>query len=169
VPFGTYVQDHNEPTFKNSQHARALDCIYLRYVDNIQGGHHLLDLYTGQTIKRRTVTQVPITQSIIDLVHKLAEKDNISKGFKITNRNNITLSDSSWIAGVDYVDEYEEESNEDLETTTMDNMDPNEIAEMHTQKDDMNKKSESNPDESEPFSEEENDDNEEHDDEVDKD
>jgi hypothetical protein len=161
VPFGTYVQAHNEPTFKNSQHTGALDCIYLRYVDNIQGGHHLLDLNTGQTIKRRTVTQVPITQSIIDLVHKLAEKDNISEGFKITNRNNMTLFDSSWIAGVDYVDEHEEESNEDLETTTMDNMDPNEIAEIHTEKDDINKESESNPDKSEPSSEEENDENEE--------
>ena len=66
VPFGTYVQAHNEPIFKNSQHPRAIDCIYLRYVDNFQGGHHLLDLNTGQTIKRRTITQVPITQNVIE-------------------------------------------------------------------------------------------------------
>ena len=56
VPFGTYVQAHNEPIFKNSQHPRAIDCNYLCYVDNFQVGHHVLDLNTG-TIKRRTITQ----------------------------------------------------------------------------------------------------------------
>jgi hypothetical protein len=86
VPFGTYVQAHNEPIFKNSQHPRATDCIYLRYVDNFQGGHHLLDLNTGQTIKRRTITQVLITQNVIKLVHKLAEADGIHEGVKITNK-----------------------------------------------------------------------------------
>ena len=40
IPFGTYVQAHNEPTFKHSQHPRAINYIYLLYVDNFQGGHH---------------------------------------------------------------------------------------------------------------------------------
>jgi hypothetical protein len=97
LPFGTYVQAHNEPIFKNSQHPRAIDCIYLRYVNNFQGGHHLLDLNTGQTIKRRTITQVPIIQNVIELVHKLAEADGIQEGLKIMNKKNIILFDSSWI------------------------------------------------------------------------
>jgi hypothetical protein len=50
IPFGTYVQAHTEPDPKNTQHPRTLDCIYLRYVDDNQGGHHLLDLRTGHTI-----------------------------------------------------------------------------------------------------------------------
>jgi hypothetical protein len=41
---GTYVQAHNEPNFKNSQQPRAIACIYLRYIDDIQDRHHLLDL-----------------------------------------------------------------------------------------------------------------------------
>jgi Reverse transcriptase (RNA-dependent DNA polymerase) len=148
VPFGTYVQAHNEPNFKNSQHPRTIDCIYLHYVDNLQGGHHLLDLRTGQTIKRRTITQVPITQNIIEMVHKLAEADKMSEGFKITNRNNIALFDSSWIAGVDYEEENDDETSEEDMETSVDNMDPNEIAEMHTKKDNSSSE-ESNPDESE--------------------
>jgi hypothetical protein len=36
IPFGSYVQAHNEPDPKNTQHPRTLDCIYLRYVDNVQ-------------------------------------------------------------------------------------------------------------------------------------
>jgi hypothetical protein len=51
IPFGTFVQAHTEPNFKNSQQPREINCIYLRYVDNIQGGHHLLDLNTEHTIK----------------------------------------------------------------------------------------------------------------------
>ena len=50
IAFGTYVQAHHEPTATNSQSPRTLDCIYLRYVDNLQGGHQLLDLRTGKTI-----------------------------------------------------------------------------------------------------------------------
>jgi hypothetical protein len=51
IPFGAYVQAHHEPDPKNTQHPRTLDCVYLRYTDNDQGGHHLLDLRTGRTIK----------------------------------------------------------------------------------------------------------------------
>jgi hypothetical protein len=39
------------------------------------------------------------------LVHKLAEADGIHEGLKITNKKNAILFDSSWIAGVDYIDE----------------------------------------------------------------
>jgi hypothetical protein len=58
IPFGSYVQAHNEPAPSNSQLPRTLDCIYLRYMNNKQGGHELLDLRTGSTIHRRVVTQV---------------------------------------------------------------------------------------------------------------
>jgi hypothetical protein len=39
-------------------------------------GHRLLDLNTGKMIARRTVTQTPITQNVINLIHKAAEMDN---------------------------------------------------------------------------------------------
>jgi hypothetical protein len=71
ILFGTYVQAHTEPDPNNTQHPRALDCIYLRYVNNNQGGHHLLDLQTGRPIKRRAITAIPISESVIDLVHTI--------------------------------------------------------------------------------------------------
>ena len=116
----------NEPTFKYSQHPRAIDCIYLRYVDNFQGGSHLLGLNTGKTIKRRTISQVPITKNGIELVHKLAGTDGIQEGLKITNKKNVILFDSSWIAGVDYENNsYEEEEDESIQERNK--MNPNEI------------------------------------------
>jgi Reverse transcriptase (RNA-dependent DNA polymerase) len=120
IPFGAYVQAHTEPDPTNSQHPRTLDCIYLRYVDNNQGGHHLLDIRTGRTIKRRNVTIVPITQNVIELVHKMAENDNIRNGLKIETRAGTILYDSAWIAGVDYAispenDEEIEENTEEIE------------------------------------------------------
>jgi hypothetical protein len=151
VPFGAYVQAHNEPNFKNSQQPRAIDCIYLRYIDNIQGGHHLLDLNTGYTIKRRSITQVPITNNIIGLVHKLADANGIKEGLKITNKSNVILYDSSWIAGVDYVDEeyddeYGEERNNEKNQLENGEMNPNEILEMTCHKQNNNINNDDNDD-----------------------
>jgi hypothetical protein len=113
IPFGSYVQAHHEPDKKNTQHPRTLDCIYLRYLDNNQGGHHLLDLRTGRTIKRRTVTTIPITQNVIDLVHQMSDNDGMQDGLKITSKSGTILYDSSWIAGVDYESSDVENQNED--------------------------------------------------------
>jgi hypothetical protein len=103
IPFGAYVQARTEPDPRNTQQPRTLDCIYRRYTDNDQGGHHLLDLRTNRTIKRRTVTVVPITSVIIDLVHKITDNDKLPDGLKIATKSGIILYDSSWIAGVDYM------------------------------------------------------------------
>jgi hypothetical protein len=49
------------------------------------------------------------------LVHKLAKADGIQTGLKITNKKNVILFDSSWIAEVDYNNEnYEEEQYESI-------------------------------------------------------
>ena len=62
---GTYVQAHEEPKISNTNAPRSLDCLYMRYNDNAQGGHELLHLQTNSLIKRRRVTPVPITPAII--------------------------------------------------------------------------------------------------------
>jgi hypothetical protein len=132
IPFGSYVQAHNEPNIKNTQHPRTLDCIYLRYTDNSQGGHHLLDLRTGSTIKRRSVTTIPITKNVIDLVHDMANKDNIKDGLKIETKSGKILYDSAWIAGVDYIENnFDDEKSVDNENEIIDidEMNPNEILE----------------------------------------
>jgi hypothetical protein len=103
ISFGTYVQAHNEPTHSNSEQLRKLDCIYLRYLNNKQGGHELLDLQTGATITRQNVTPLPMTQNIINIVHALADNEKMPTGFKITSRDGTTLHDSKDVnfAGVE--------------------------------------------------------------------
>jgi hypothetical protein len=110
---------------KNAQYPRTLDCIYLRYVDNDQGGHDLLDLQTGRTIKRRTVTVIPITSNVIDLVHQMATNDGIQDGLKIKSKSSIILYDSSWIAGVDYNKEDNTQDDEEFDINEDDNDDEN--------------------------------------------
>ena len=100
--FGTYVQANDEPLISNTNAPRSLDCIYLRYNDNAQGGHELLHLQTNSLITRRTVTPVPITPAIINQVHALAQQENMPEGLKISNRTGQLFYDSAWIAGVDY-------------------------------------------------------------------
>jgi hypothetical protein len=64
-------------------------------VDNKEGGHHLLDICTGRTIKRQTMTVGPITQITIDLAKKRAENNDMSAGLKIETKSGIILYDSS--------------------------------------------------------------------------
>ena len=103
--FGTYVQAHDEPQPSNTNAPRSLDCIYLRYNSNHQGGHELLHLPTNVVILRRRVTAIPITPSIIRQVHSIAEREGMPKGLKVHNRFGTLLYDSAWIAGVDYNEE----------------------------------------------------------------
>jgi hypothetical protein len=112
ITFGSYVQAHTEPFPRNSQHPRTLDCIYLRYVDNDQGGHQLLDLRTGQMIKHIAVPIVPITKVIINLVHAMTTNDKMPNGIKIETNSGMSIYDSSWIAGVDYNNDDENTEND---------------------------------------------------------
>jgi hypothetical protein len=48
--FGSYIQAHDNTSPKNSNSPWTIDCIYLRYRDNFQGGHELLNLETNQII-----------------------------------------------------------------------------------------------------------------------
>jgi hypothetical protein len=108
--FGTYVQAHDEPDPSNTKAPHTLDCIYLRYNDNEQGGHDLLHLQTNRMITCHHVTHIPITPAIIKMVHRIAEQDDMPKGLKITNCTGQVLYNSTWIAGVDYdKDEFEDE------------------------------------------------------------
>ena len=85
--FGTFVQGHDEPQPRNTNAARTLDCIYLRYHDSHQGGHKLLHLPTNAIVLRRHVTHILITPAVIKQVHALAELEQMPQGLKIATRN----------------------------------------------------------------------------------
>jgi hypothetical protein len=126
---GSYVQAHDEPDPSNTQAPRTLDAIYLR---PIAGGHEVYDLSTQRVITRRGLTVMPITQTVIDTVEAIAEAEGM-KGLRIKTKRNVTLYDSSWTAGVDYVEnandddesddedsDYEDESDEESTSDTSD-------------------------------------------------
>ena len=95
IPFGQYVQavTQNEPS--NTPLERTIDGIYLRTLDNIQGGYEVLNLKTGKTITRHKVYQVPVTPGVIKRVEQLAAKD----GFKPHNEPIFKMY--TLLAGVD--------------------------------------------------------------------
>ena len=80
---GEHVQAHTEPSPSNTNEERTIDCIYLRYSDNEQGGHQLLNINTNKVITRRNITRAVITKSIIQRVHDIAMKEGIPKGIKM--------------------------------------------------------------------------------------
>ena len=111
VPFGAYVQAHNQPTYTNSNAPRTLDAIYLRPAQNMQGGHELMDLTSGLVITCANVTEIPVTDLVIKAVEKMGYDQGFpTTGMKFTNRQGQIYLDNDWIAGVDY-DEYEDEEN----------------------------------------------------------
>ena len=87
VPFGAYVQAHNQPTYTNSNAPRTLDAIYLRPAQNMQRGHELMDLTLGLVITRANVTEIPVTDLVIKAVEKMGYDQGFpTTGLKFTNR-----------------------------------------------------------------------------------
>jgi len=80
------AQQVNPPS--NTNMARRIGCIYSRpMTENNQGGHELLDLQTGEAIKRPLggVKQCVITEPVIQRVEELATKQ-IFQSLKFYNR-----------------------------------------------------------------------------------
>ncbi len=113
---GAYVQAHDEPKISKTNPPRKLDCIYVRYNDNAQGGHELLHLPTNSVLTRRNVNPVPIKPGNIKHLHTLAEREGMPDGLKIENRTGQLFYNSAWITGVDYhEEEFEDDFEEDYE------------------------------------------------------
>ena len=72
-PYGAYMQVRNDTEPTNTNAPRMLDAIYLPLLDNIQGGHELMHLATGDLIRRRKVTKIPTSDRVIKAVESLAK------------------------------------------------------------------------------------------------
>ncbi|MGC8547340.1 MAG: hypothetical protein ACP5MU_06795, partial [Thermoplasmata archaeon] len=112
VPFGAYVQAVQENNPKNTNAPRTIDAIYLHPVDNIQGGHELMDLNSGRLITRPRVVEIPITNLVIKDVEAMAEEQGI-KSLKLQNRRKTIFYPADWIAGVDYMNENDDDNDDD--------------------------------------------------------
>ncbi len=76
LPFGSYVQAHQEPSPSNTQTARTVGAICLGPTGNIQGAYKFLNLRTGKRIIRRRWTSLPMPQEVIDRVNDLGKADS---------------------------------------------------------------------------------------------
>ena len=104
-PFGTYFQANHESNPTNTPAACTLDCIYLDSNNGPEGGFELLHLATNKPITCHTVTEVPVTDTVITLVEQLAHCKNMpSKLQFITQKHGkFSLNDNDDLfAGVDY-------------------------------------------------------------------
>jgi hypothetical protein len=112
---------------------RALDCIYLRPLANLQGGHEILHLATERVITRRRVTVRPMSTSVIKVIEDMAAVDGM-KNLQLKTKSGKIISDSTWIAGVDFTeDEDGAESyhyQEDDDDASQDDIDPNKLADI---------------------------------------
>ncbi|MGC8479045.1 MAG: hypothetical protein ACP5NE_03955, partial [Candidatus Micrarchaeia archaeon] len=81
-------------------------------VDNIQGGHELMDLNSGRLITRPRVVEIPITNLVIKAVEAMAEEQGI-KSLKLQNRHKTVFYPADWIAGVDYMNENDDNNDND--------------------------------------------------------
>ena len=62
-------------------------------MDNLQGGHELLNLATNQVITRYSYTEVPLTNIAMERVHELAKRDGMSSTLTFTNRRGDPILD----------------------------------------------------------------------------
>jgi hypothetical protein len=91
IPMFSFVQAHDEQEPRNSQVQRTIDCIYLRPMSNIQGGHELYNISTRRVISRRKVTIIPMTDRIVKLIESLAVKDGM-KGLKLVAKDGCVVT-----------------------------------------------------------------------------
>ena len=70
-------------------------------MENSQGGHEILHLQTNKVVKRRNLTKIPITPSIIKKVHALATLEDMPQGLKMINKADNVIFDYAYIVGVD--------------------------------------------------------------------
>ena len=86
IQFWVYVQAADNNTIKkNTNQARMLDCIYLRLLQNQQGGHKLLYLHYCKPNTRFDITPIPISDTIISIVEALVALQKQNADLKFTD------------------------------------------------------------------------------------
>jgi len=92
LEFGTYVQVHEK--HNNSMESRTSGAIALCPSGSEQGRHYFLSLHTGKRILRNHWTVLPITNDMVDAVHRLAATSKQTGGITFTDKEgNIIMED----------------------------------------------------------------------------
>ena len=107
-------QDNKENT--NTPMPRGVECIYLNPTKDLQEGHELMNLQTGELINRPVIKAAPMPNWAIKRVEELATSQGM-KTLKFFNRKKeeVSFSDPDHETGVDDDDEKEEDGNNEEE------------------------------------------------------
>ena len=98
---GSYCQTFTERKIKNDLKQRTLDTLFLAPMKNKQGGYVMLNLATNKEVASTRITQVPITDVIIQTVEELAAQDGMTP-LKIENRTGTMIYNNDMLPGIDY-------------------------------------------------------------------
>jgi hypothetical protein len=76
LPFGAYVQVHDDRQQTNTMEPRTTGAINLGPSGNIQGAHKFLSLSTGEVIVCRTWTELPVPSEVLLRMEELSTDPN---------------------------------------------------------------------------------------------
>ena len=93
LPFGSYVQVHDEPSPTNSPTARTIGAITLGPTGNLQGGYKFLNFWRGKKITRRNWIHLPMPIEVIKRVNDIGTAQEQPKILTFQDRHGHYNSD----------------------------------------------------------------------------
>lgn len=126
LEFGEYVQAHE--SHDNTMDPRTVGALALRSSGNVQGGYVFFSLSTGRRLHRNHWTPLPMPQDVIERVHALAIAAKSDPGLIIQDRYNDddAVPDEPHIAGVNGVNENENENEKEVHIPGVDGVNEHE-------------------------------------------
>jgi hypothetical protein len=101
LPFGAYVETHEENKPTNNMKERTRAAICMGPPKNLQGSYKFLCLRTGRRITRKQFKELPMPTSVIKAVESLAERDTHDGNLDLTDRNGNSFVDIQYEGDAD--------------------------------------------------------------------
>ena len=89
ISFGAYCEVNDEPNPSNTEKSRTTPCLALGPHDLHHGSYWFLSLNTGQRLHRDNWTELPMTDTIVDMVHLLADNERPPREESVGDSTNI--------------------------------------------------------------------------------
>ena len=83
---GAYADVHEENTITDSMNLRTRPAICMGQIGNLQGLIKFMCVQTGEKNVRRSYTRLPMPDSVIKKVEKLADRDKAKNGVSFKHR-----------------------------------------------------------------------------------
>jgi hypothetical protein len=95
LPFGAYVETHEDNGATNTMVERTRGAICLGPTANFQGSYNFFCLDTGRRVTRKQFREVPIPASVVKRIAEFAERDQQAGELVFTDRNGIIFPDET--------------------------------------------------------------------------